>query len=112
MGDVGSEGECSDQVRVTAIPLSVELSLLPCLLPSILQPLDRQNNYQAEHGDDSSADTDAIPPPLGVKLTGYRLFFVTIVFSFGVAKSILAYKGLSIAPTTLDWVSGTFLTIV
>jgi len=32
--------------------------------------------------------------------------------SFGAAKSILAYKGQSIAPTTLDWVSGTFLTVV
>jgi len=55
---------------------------------------------------------DATPPPLGVKLTGYRLSFMTIVFSFGAAKSILAYKGQSIAPTILDWVSGTFLTIL
>ena len=54
----------------------------------------------------------ATPPPLGVKLTGYRLFFMTTVFSFGVAKCILTYKGQSIAPTTLDWVSGTFLTLL
>jgi len=55
---------------------------------------------------------DATPPPLGAKLTVYRLVFMTTVLSFGAVKSILAYKGQSIAPTTLDWVSGTFLTVV
>ena len=55
---------------------------------------------------------DITPPPLGVKLTGYRLVFMTTVFSFGTVKTILTYKGQSIAPTTLDWVAGTFLTVV
>jgi hypothetical protein len=91
-------------VSVTVIPLSVELSHLPYLLPSI--PQDRQG----EHDDDRSAD--ATPPPLGVKLTGYRLVFMTTLFSFGAVKSILTYKGQSIAPMTLDWVSRTLLAIV
>ena len=95
-------------MSVTVTPLSVELSLLPCLFVSNPQPLGRQE----EHGDDRLAEKDATRPPLGVKLTGYRLVFMTIVFSFGTVESILAYKGQSIAPTTLDWVSGTFLTIV
>jgi hypothetical protein len=36
---------------------------------------------------------DATPPPLGVKLTGYRLLNMTTVFSFGFIKGILTYKG-------------------
>jgi hypothetical protein len=55
---------------------------------------------------------DATPPPLGVKLTAYRLVFMLTVLSFGTVKTILTYMGQSIAPTTLDWVAGTFLTAV
>jgi len=55
---------------------------------------------------------DTTPPPLGVKLTGYRLVFMTTAFSFGTIKTILTYVGQSIAPTTLDWVAGTFLAVV
>jgi len=65
---------------------------------------------QEEHSDDRAAGMDTTPP-LGVKLTGYRLVFMTTVFSFGTIKTILTYMGQSIAPTTLDWVSGTLLTI-
>ncbi|KAI9435766.1 hypothetical protein H4582DRAFT_1817203, partial [Lactarius indigo] len=43
------------------------------------------------------------------KLTTYRLLNVTIVFSFGIAKAILTYKGQSTGPTTLDWVGGALL---
>ena len=101
----------SYQVSARLIPLSVELSLLPSLLPSFRQ-LSDQDSGQEGHGNDCLADMDATPPPLGVKLTAYRLVFMTTVLSFGTAKSILAYKVQSIAPTTLDWVSGTFLTVV
>ncbi|KAH9034190.1 hypothetical protein EDB85DRAFT_1021401 [Lactarius pseudohatsudake] len=54
---------------------------------------------------------DATPPPLGAKLTGYRLLNITIVFSFGIAKAILTYKGRSTEPTTLDWVGGALLAV-
>ena len=57
-------------------------------------------------------DMDATPPPLGVKLTGYRLVFMATVSAFGTIKTILTYMGQSIAPTTLDWVAGTLLTVV
>jgi len=73
--------------------------------------LDRQNSDPEEQDDEFSADVEATPSPLGVKLTGYRLVTVTTVFCFGTIKSILTYKSQSIAPTTLDWVSGTFLTL-
>jgi hypothetical protein len=53
-----------------------------------------------------------MPPPLGVKLTGYRLLNMMTVFSFGITKGILAYLGQSTAPTTLDWVSGALLAVV
>jgi len=82
------------------------------LTVSLPQPSDRQNSDQEGHGDDRLPDKDATPPSLGVKLTVYRLVFMTTVLSFGAAKSILAYKGQSIAPTTLDWVSGTFFSLV
>ncbi|KAF8258978.1 hypothetical protein EI94DRAFT_1814222 [Lactarius quietus] len=64
------------------------------------------------HGGDCSVDKDATLPPLGVKLTGYRLLFMMTIFSFGTIKGILTYMGQSIAPNTLDWVSGTFLAVV
>ena len=51
-------------------------------------------------------------PPLGVKLTVYRLLKMTIIFSFCFAKGILTYKGLSTVPTTVDWVSGGVLAVV
>ncbi|KAF8258973.1 hypothetical protein EI94DRAFT_1059809 [Lactarius quietus] len=59
------------------------------------------------------ADMNAMPPlALGVKLTGYRLLFMMTVFTFGTVKGILTYMGQSIAPNTLDWVSGTLLAVV
>ncbi|KAN0127279.1 hypothetical protein V8E53_014883 [Lactarius tabidus] len=67
---------------------------------------------QEGHGDDHSADMDAALPPLGVKLTGYRLLNMTTVFSFGIIKGILTYIGQSTAPTTLDWVSGALLAVM
>jgi len=97
---------------------SIPLGSLPScrsehLTISILQPLDRKNSkLEEEHGDDRLTNKDATSLPLGVKLTVYRLVLMTTVLSFGAAKSILTYKGQSIAPTTLDWVSGAFLIVV
>ncbi|KAF8273217.1 hypothetical protein EI94DRAFT_1716153 [Lactarius quietus] len=51
------------------------------------------------------------PPPLGVKITYYRLLNMTTVLSFGITKGILTYMGKSTAPTTLDWVSGAVLAV-
>jgi hypothetical protein len=55
--------------------------------------------------------SDGLPPPLGVKLTGYRLLNMSVVFVFGITKAILTYMGQSALPTTLDWVSGAFLAV-
>ena len=94
----------------TVISLSVKLST--CLLPSTPLPSDGQNNNHEEPGGDRSVDMVSKPPPLVVKLTGYRLVTMATVFSFGTVKAILTYTGQSITPTTLDWVSGTFLAVV
>ncbi|KAN0131777.1 hypothetical protein V8E53_010428 [Lactarius tabidus] len=65
-----------------------------------------------ERGDERPADSDAKSPPLGVKLTAYRLLNIATVFVFSITKSILTYKGLSTMPTTLDWFSGGVLAVV
>jgi hypothetical protein len=51
-------------------------------------------------------------PPLGVKLTVYRLLNTATILSFCAAKGILTYKGFSTVPTMLDWVSGGVLAVV
>ena len=73
-----------------------------------LGPSERRTNDQEGHAtvNDSLADMAATPPPLGVKLTVYRLFNMTAMFAFCIEKDILAYKSQSITPTTLDLVSG------
>lgn len=55
---------------------------------------------------------DELPPPLGVKLTGYRLLNMSVVFTFGMVKAILTYMGQSAMPTTLDWIGGAFLAVI
>jgi len=110
-GNVGRDSSSFSE----SIPLLVEApssSRSEYLTISISQPSNRQKSDQEKRRDDSTADMDVVPPPLGVKLTGYRLVFMTTVFSFGTVKAILAYKDQSVAPTALDWVSGMFLTLV
>ncbi|KAI0298129.1 hypothetical protein B0F90DRAFT_830869 [Multifurca ochricompacta] len=63
--------------------------------------------YENEH----TTGSDALPLPLGVKLTVYRLLNMSVVFTFGLAKAILTYMGQSVAPTTLDWISGALLAV-
>ena len=72
------------------------------LLKFACLPFEIYQNSQEERGDDTT-------PPLGVKLTVYRLLNMTTMISFCFAKGILTYKGLSTVPTTLDWVSGGIL---
>lgn len=46
-----------------------------------------------------------------VKLTGYRLLNIVTIAGFGITKAVLSYRGYSIVPTTLDWLSGVFFAI-
>jgi len=68
--------------------------------------------YSNRGSEDSLAIiSDVEQPPLGVKLTGYRLLNMGVVFAFGLSKAILTYMGQSAVPTTLDWVSGALLAV-
>ena len=78
--------------------------------PSDHFPSCERYNSQREHGDDFSAKKDA-KPPLGAKLTVYRLLFITTALSFVIAKDILTIKGQVNVPTKLDMVSGGLLTV-
>ena len=51
-------------------------------------------------------------PPLGVKLTGYRLLNVGVILVFGVTEAALAHCRQSLALTTLDWVAGALLAVM
>lgn len=51
-------------------------------------------------------------PPLGVKLTGYRLLNVGVILVFGVIQVALAHCGQSFALTTLDWVAVASLAVM
>jgi len=43
-------------------------------------------------------------------ITGYRILLSATTIGFGLVKSILAYRGLSTAPTTVDWVFAVVVT--
>jgi hypothetical protein len=47
--------------------------------------------------------------PLGITLTGYRLFVITTIIALGTAKLVASYRTKSIALATLDWTLGGFL---
>jgi hypothetical protein len=101
------ETSSSVQSHVTQLSLDDPTAgRVECLLPTIRGPSERQASDQEGHVNDSWAEMAAAPPPLGVKLTVYRLLNMVAMFAFCVEKDILSYKGQSITPTTLDLVSG------
>ncbi|KAF8460710.1 hypothetical protein DFH94DRAFT_123393 [Russula ochroleuca] len=78
--------------------------------PIVNAAADNQD-FELESPSRHESTSDGLPPPLGVKLTGYRLLNMSVVFVFGLTKAILTYMGWSVMPTTLDWVSGAFLAV-
>ncbi len=74
--------------------------------------LPTERPYSNRDSEDSLEITsDVEQPPLGIKLTGYRLLNMGVVFGFGLTKAILTYVGQSTVPATLDWVSGALLVV-
>jgi hypothetical protein len=53
-----------------------------------------------------------IPLDLPFKITPWRAINTAVIFSFGLAKAIATYRGLSTAPTTLDWMLGVTWTLM
>jgi hypothetical protein len=49
--------------------------------------------------------------PLGVELTGYRLFTTGVILGIGVAKAVSSYNGEALISTTLDWLLGMMFTL-
>jgi len=62
--------------------------------------------------DDPEQDGEDAPLPLGVKLTGYRLLNVVVMFTIGVAKFILSLKSQSVTLTGLELAEGSVLAIL
>ncbi|KAK7688151.1 hypothetical protein QCA50_008521 [Cerrena zonata] len=60
---------------------------------------------------ESNDTTRSSPSVTKVKLTGYRLLNMAVIFTFGMVKAVLTYLGQSAAPTTIDWVAGVVLTL-
>ncbi|KAH9025689.1 hypothetical protein EDB83DRAFT_2426122 [Lactarius deliciosus] len=60
----------------------------------------------SDQGDGPSVEMRDSPPPLGVKLTCYRLLNVTTGISFVTLSAVLAYKNLTAAAATVGLVSG------
>ncbi|KAH9993617.1 hypothetical protein BJV77DRAFT_352755 [Russula vinacea] len=50
--------------------------------------------------------------PLGVPLTGNRLFTISWIVGLGIPKAVYSYRGLSLVSTTLDLVGGIILTLI
>jgi len=67
------------------------------------------SNTNAELDDPEGDDEDV---PLRVRLTGYRLLNIVVIFTIGVAKLILSLNGQSIAPTGLEYAGGSVLAIL
>jgi len=71
----------------------------------------RPGTTNADPDDPEKNDVDA-PPPLGFKLTGYKLLNIVVKVTFGVDQFISLLKGQSIAPMGLYWVGGSVLAIL
>ena len=63
----------------------------------------REDNTQDNDSDDQPT------MPLGVELTGYRLFASGVILGLGIPKAVYSYKGQALISTTLDWMAGVFL---
>ena len=51
-------------------------------------------------------------PPLGVKVTGYRLLIIVVIYGFAIAKVVGVYDGRPLTPTTPELVGGALLTLM
>jgi len=86
-----------------------EPQVVPVGFPAAAKPLLGKTNAYL---DDPEEDDEDAPLSPRVKLTGYRLLNIFVIFTIGLAKFILSLKGRSIAPTGLEWAGGSVLTIL
>jgi len=88
----------------------VEPQIVSATFPAAAEP--PPGNTNAGPDDPTENDDVDAPPPLGFKLSGYKLLNIVVLFTIGVAKFILSLQGHSIAPTGLDWAGGCVLAIL
>jgi len=50
--------------------------------------------------------------PLGVELTGYRLFTTSVIIGLGIPKAVYSSRGQSLISNTLDWVAGMICALI
>jgi len=87
----------------------VESQVAPASYPPAPGPPPGNTNAYL---DDPEEDDEDAPLSPRVKLTGYRLLNILIIFTIGLAKFILSLNGQSVAPTGLEWAGGSVLTIL
>jgi len=100
-------------VTTTAVPWPTnhghtELQTLSASLqvPAAAEPISSNTHAYLEDPE----EVDEVSP--GVKLTGYRLLNIVVIFTIGTAKYMLSLKGQSIAPTGLEWAGGLVLAVL
>jgi len=100
---------------VTTVPLPihvehgrVESQVGPASYPPATGPPPGNTNADLN---DPQEDQGAPLSPR-VKLTGYRLLNILVIFTIGLAKFILSLEGRSVTPTGLEWAGGSVLTIL
>jgi len=96
-------------VPTNAEHILVEPRVVPANFPAATKPPPGKTNADV---DDPEEDDEDAPLSPRVKLTGYRLLNILVIFTIGLAKFILSLKGRSIAPTVLEWAGGSVLTIL
>ncbi|KAI9449864.1 hypothetical protein BJY52DRAFT_1227516 [Lactarius psammicola] len=77
-------------------------------VPSPSEVVGVAANDQGVFCEGPSAGMGDSPPPLGVKLTCYRLLNVTTALLWIIPKAVLSYKNRSIAATTVDLLAALF----
>jgi hypothetical protein len=87
----------------------VGLQIVPATFPAAAEPPPGNTNAGPDDPDSDQNDNVDAPPPLGFRLTGYKLLNIVVLFTIGVAKFILSLQGHSISPTGLEWAGGCLL---
>ena len=82
--------------------------------PTNLKSLSTSLSPGAASDDDTCIEElyEEDSPPLGVKVTGFRLLIIAAIVDFGIFKAVRVYCGQSLTPTTLEIVGCTILTLM
>ena len=85
--------------------------------PTELKSLSTSTLLGSASGDDDDFFNEKLDeedlPPLGVKLTGYRLLIIAVIVVFAIVKAIRVFDdGQPLTPTTPELVGGTLLTLM